>query len=198
MIVTLFLFPISVVTILGTTLTFMLAGLTALFSLSVLLATRSRRFSIPSRQSSPPNVALHFLGNGLTCGEAFCPIAVGDVISCHWRFGAVHWDKTELTRGWISKDPQSQADILMDTVDDCFGYFFNCAFHDEDDYRPDQATRYREETFVCVGQLNGAQIEEDKCFFDEEYAEWDEFLKMRTEDVNVSMDPIDVLLSSLN
>ena len=94
-------------------------------------------------------------------------------------------------------NPHDQADILMNTVDDCSGYFFNCTFHDEDEYRPDQAIWYKEETFVCVGQLIGAQIEEEKRLCAEEDAEWDEYLKMCTEDVNVAMDPLDALLFSL-
>ena len=165
---------------------------------SVLLATRSHRFTIPGRPVLYPNIVLHFLGDGLTCGEALCPIAAGDVICCHWRFGAFHSKQAELTRGWINMHPHDQADILMNTVDDCSGYFFNCAFHDEDEYRPDQAIWYKEETFVCVGKLIGAQIEEEKRLCAEEDAEWDEYLKMCTEDVNVAMDPLDVLLSSLH
>ena len=99
---------------------------------------------------------------------------------------------------YINMNPHDQADILMNTFDDCSCYFFNYAFHDEDEYRPDQAIWYKEETFVCAGQLIGAQIEEEKRLCDEEDAEWDEYLKMHTEDVNVAMDLLDELLSTLH
>ena len=135
---------------------------------------------------SSPNVVLHFLGNGLNCGEALCPIEPGDLICCHWRFGAFHSEETEVTRGWIRMDPHGQADILMDTVDYCSNYFFNCAFHDEDNYRPNQTIWYREETCVTVGQLIRAQIEEKKNFCDEVDAERDELLRMNTEDIYCS------------
>ena len=75
-------------------------------------------------------------GDGLTGGEALCPIAARDMIRCHWRFGSFHSEQAERTPGEIDKCPYDQTDILMNTVYDCSGYF---SFHAEDDYSPDQS-----------------------------------------------------------
>ena len=85
----------------------------------------------------------------------------------------------------------------MEHLDDCSGYFLNCAFHDEDEYRADLSCWYREETFLCVGELLAAELAEEERISAEVDAQWEELLMMHAEDVNVSIDPIDALLDSV-
>ena len=58
-----------------------------------------------------------------------------------------------------------------DHLEDCSGYFFSCAFHDENDYRPDLSCWYKEETFVHVSELIAGELAEETRVSAEVHAE---------------------------
>ena len=64
--------------------------------------------------------------------------------------GAFTWSCSGDNRGWISRTANEQARILLQELDDSDEYFADCAAHDENEYRPDRAIWYREETFDRV------------------------------------------------
>ena len=51
---------------------------------SILLVTKTHRWTVPPHGRTRPNVVLHFLGNGLTCGEIIRPVRAGEVLQRHW------------------------------------------------------------------------------------------------------------------
>ena len=88
---------------------------------SVLLAYRSIRVSAQPHLDPPVNFVLHFLGNGLSCGEAIRTIARGETLIRHWDLGEYQWRRTD--------------------------NYLDCLRHDVDDTRPDRTQWYSEETF---------------------------------------------------
>ena len=81
---------------------------------SALLATKTLRWCVSPATRLYPNIVLHFLGNGLNCGEVIAPILAGEELRRHWNLGPYAWSKEEITRGWIDQTPITQARILVD------------------------------------------------------------------------------------
>ena len=161
---------------------------------SALLATKTLRWCVSPATRLSPNIVLHFLGNGLNCGEVIAPILAGEELRRHWNLGPYAWSKEEITRGWIDQTPTNQARILVDHLEDCSGYFLNCAFHDENEYRPDLSCWYKEETFVRVSELIAAELAENDRLSAKVDSAWEEFLKMHVKDVNCF---VNALLASI-
>ena len=113
---------------------------------SVLLAEKTLRF-VALDPRIFPNIVVHFLGNGLTCGEVIRPIGAGQALLRHWSLGVYTWRHTDLTQGWSGKDAGAQSQILFDLVKPSDGYYLDCVHHDEDDYRADPSIWYRKDTF---------------------------------------------------
>ena len=95
--------------------------LEGLVFLSVLLAYRSSRLSAQPHLDPPVNFVLHFLGNGLSCGEAIRTIARGETLIRHWDLGEYQWRRTD--------------------------NYLDCLRHDVDDTRPDRTKWYSEKNF---------------------------------------------------
>ena len=119
---------------------------------SVLLANRSLRYSANPRVK--PNIVLHFLGNGLCCGEVIRPIRVGEPLVRHWSLGAFEWEHTLLTREWSSKRGPEQAEILFRLLKPSDQYYLECALHDADDSRIGSTPWYRAATFNAQSRLH--------------------------------------------
>ena len=66
---------------------------------SALLASKTLRWCVSTHERLPPNIVLHFLGNGLNCGEVIMPICAGEELRRHWNLGPYAWNKEEITRG---------------------------------------------------------------------------------------------------
>ena len=114
---------------------------------SVLLVNRSRRVTVLPVSRGLPNIVLHFLGNGLTCGEVIRPIHTGEALLQHWSLGDYAWRHTQLTQGWCYKDGASQAGILYDLLKPSDDYYLDGVSHDADDTRADLTQWYCEATF---------------------------------------------------
>ena len=110
----------------------------------MLLANRQLRLTVLPPSRSLTNIVLHFLGNGLTCGEVIQPVQTGEPLLRHWSLGTYAWRHTALTRGWSSKDASTQARVLYDLLKPSDGYHLDCASHDVDDSRADRSSWYRE------------------------------------------------------
>ena len=89
------------------------------------------------------------------------------------------------TRGWIDKTAEEQAEILFGDLVECDEYFADCASHDENDSRPDQATWYREDTFDRLVELWIKSDTEEDLQEIEINAQYRELFRMRACDVNV-------------
>ena len=74
-----------------------------------------------------PNLVLHFLWNGLTCGEVIRQIGIGEALLRHWSLGDYRWNHTKLTRWWCYKNGASQARILFDLLKPSDDYYLDCA-----------------------------------------------------------------------
>ena len=91
-------------------------GLEGLIFSSVLLANSSHRVTVLPVSRGLPNIVLHFLGNGLFCGEVIRPIGIGEALLRHWSLGDYAWRHTKLARWWCYKDGATQASILFDSL----------------------------------------------------------------------------------
>ena len=114
---------------------------------SVLLSERTLRLIVRLDPRIYANIVLHFLGNGLTCGEVIRPIRAGQALLRHWSLGAYTWRHTDLTEGWSGKDAGTQSRILFDLMKPSDAYYLDCALHDADGYRADRSIWYRNDTF---------------------------------------------------
>ena len=120
---------------------------------SALLAAKTHRWRIPSHWYPSPNIVLHFLGNGLSCGEPIQDVSAGEALVRHFSLGPFSWSSPGDTRGWITKSADKHARMLLEELDDCDEYFAECASHDENESRADRALWYREDTFVRAAAL---------------------------------------------
>ena len=121
---------------------------------SVLLVNRALRTS-----DLVPNIVLHFLGNGVTCGEVIRPIAKGEALLRHWNLGGFKWRHIRLTRGWSAQDGSTQAKLIYDLVKPSNQYHLDCIAHDADDTRPAGTPWYRADTFEALVLLHFAFYE---------------------------------------
>ena len=159
---------------------------------SVLLSARQHRWRTPNHWYPKSNIVLHFLGNGLCCGEVISPIAAGEELVRHFGLGAYVWSNTCETRGWIDKSAEDQAALLFGDMIECDEYFADCAFHDENDSRADLAVWYREDTFDRLAEYwvkSDAEEDLQQIEIDAQYRELD---RMRCCDVNVIVNVIEV------
>ena len=108
---------------------------------SALLAARAHRWRIPSHWYPSRNVVLHFLRSGLTCGEILQDVSAGEALTRHFSMDAFTWSCAGDTRRWITKSADEQARVLREELDDCEEYFADCAFHDQNESRPDRAEK---------------------------------------------------------
>ena len=104
---------------------------------SVLLANSSHRLSVRPALDPPVNIVLHFLGNGLSCGEVIRPIAVGEALLRHWDLGDYQWRHTERTMWWSYESGANQARVLYDLLKPSDDYYLDCLRHDADYTRPE-------------------------------------------------------------
>ena len=123
---------------------------------SVLLANRTLRTVVAGSSRLPPNIVLHFLGNGLTCGEVIRPIAKGEALLRHWSLGGFACRHIRLTRGWSAKDGSTQARIIYDLLKPSNQYHLDCVSHDADESRPGGSPWYRADTFEALVLLHYA------------------------------------------
>ena len=135
---------------------------------SVLLAEKTLRF-VALDPRIFPNIVVHFLGNGLTCGEVIRPIGAGQALLRHWSLGVYTWRHSDLTQGWSGKGAGAQSRILFDLVKPSDGYYLDCVHHDEDEYRAEPSIWYRRDTFESQCLLEKAwrddmarHLEEDR------------------------------------
>ena len=156
---------------------------------SVLLSEKTHRWRTTSNWYPSPNIVLHFLGNGLTCGEVIQEISAGEALVRHFSTGVFTWDRSWRTRGWISKSSEEQATILFEEEEECDEYFADCASHDEDDSRAELVKWYREDTFNRLAKLCAAEIAQEEQAVKDAEAEEAELLRMRACDVNALPQP---------
>ena len=135
------------------TLDLMTHRLEGLIFPSLLLANRSPRVTVQPSLCVLPNVVLHFLGNGLSCGEVIRPITIGEALIRHWDLGDCQWRHTERTRWWSYNDGASQARIRYDLLKPSDDYYLDCLSHDADYTRADRTLWYCEATFTCQALL---------------------------------------------
>ena len=83
------------------------------------------------------NIVLHFLGNGLSCGEAIGTIAKGEELVRHWDLGDYQWRHTERAAWWSYESGAHQARTLYALQKPSHEYYLDCLRHDADDTRPD-------------------------------------------------------------
>ena len=102
-----------------------------------------------------------------------------------WSVTAFAWSNAAETRGWIDKTAAEQAEILFGDLVECDEYFADCAAHDENDSRPDQAIWYREDTFDRLIELWVKSDTEEDLQEIEINAQYRELFRMRACDVNV-------------
>ena len=119
----------------------------------MLLAAKAHRWRTPSHWYPSANIVLHFLGNGLTCGEVIEKISTSEDLIRHFSTGAFAWSNTWTTRGWITKSADEQVALLFEDLDECDEYFADCTSHDEKESRPDRAIWYRGDTFDRVAEV---------------------------------------------
>ena len=132
---------------------------------------------------------LHFLGNGLSCGEVISEIAAGEELVRHFDTGAFAWSNTYVTRGWITKTAEEKAEILFGDLVECDEYFADCTSHDETESPADCVTWFREDTFDClVGLWVRSDKEEDLRQLEID-AQYRELFCMRACDINVLSQP---------
>ena len=67
---------------------------------------------------------------------------------------------------------------------ECDEYFADCAFHDENDSRPDRAIWYREDTFDCLVKLWVKSDTEEDLQQTQINAQYRELFRTRACDVN--------------
>ena len=120
----------------------------------VLLASRTYRYTVPPDTRESPNIVLHFLGNGLSCGEVIQPIKVGETLIRHWSLGPFTWWNNERTEGWASRAPRTQARVLFELLKPADPYFLDCLAHDADDTRTDRSSWYNAATFGVLSTMN--------------------------------------------
>ena len=113
----------------------------------MLLAAQAHRWRTHSHWYPSVNIVLHFLRNGLTCGEVITDIAAGEDRVRHFGTRAFAWSNTWVTREWITKSAEKQAALLFEDLVKCDKYFADCTSHDEIESRLDRAIWYREEIF---------------------------------------------------
>ena len=120
---------------------------------SVLLANRSHRVLVRPALDPPVNIVLHFLGNGLSCGEVIRKIPAGGTLIRHWDLGEYQWRHTDRTRWWSYESGANQARVLYDLLKPSDDYYLDCLQHDADYTRTDRTLWYCEATFACQALL---------------------------------------------
>ena len=158
---------------------------------SVLLAHKSYQMSRRPHLDPPVNIVLHFLGNGLSCGETIRTIAKGEQLVRHWDLGDYQWRHTKSAHWWAHESGAYQARTLYALQKPSHEYYLDCLRHDADDTRPDRTQWYRAGTFegqallveACEADIVETRRQSRKRY--RESLEESERLLMQSYDVNV-------------
>ena len=158
---------------------------------SVLLAPKSFRLYRRPSLDTEVNIVLHFLGNGLSCGEAIRTINKGEELVRHWDLGEYQWRHTERAGWWCNESGAYQARTLYALQKPSNGYYLDCLKHDADDTRPDRIKWYHDATFEAQALLVEAceadivEMQRRSRKRDRDSLEASERLLMQSYDVNV-------------
>ena len=158
---------------------------------SVLLAHKSYQMSRRPHLDPPVNIVLHFLGNGLSCGETIRTIAKGEQLVRHWDLGDYQWRHTKSAHWWAHESGAYQARTLYALQIPSHEYYLDCLRHAADDTRPDRTQWYRAGTFegqallveACEADIVETRRQSRKRY--RESLEESERLLMQSYDVNV-------------
>ena len=158
---------------------------------SVLLANQNFRLYRRPSLDTKVNIVLHFLGNGLSCGEAIRTISKGEELVRHWDLGEYQWRHRDHAARWSNESGAYQARTLYALQKPYHEYYLDCLRHDADDTRPDRIQWYREDTFnaqallveACEADIVESRRQSRKRY--RETLEESERLLMQSYDVNV-------------